>query len=209
MTYGLMLDGDKLDALIVGGGDVAARKAAALLEAGARVRLIATTVGGRCRALDGHPRLSIEERPIVAHDIEGEVADAMLVVAATDSPTLNAKIAAAVRRLHRLVNVVDAPASGNCVTPAIHAVGRLTIAVTAGGVPTAAARIRDEIAERFDERYAIALDSLADLRDRLLGDDARELERRAWREAASALIAGDFCESIESATFTGRIAAWR
>jgi len=236
--YPVMLDGTALDALIVGGGDVAARKAEALIASGARVHLIGSRIGARCRVLAGHPRVTVEARALDRGDIAREIAAAMLVVAATDDPELNAAIAAEAKRLRRLVNVVDAPGAGNCITPATHRAGGLTIAVSAGGVPSAAVRIRDAIAERFDDRYAAALASLAQLRERLLGRDDRDDRddrgdrddrddrdggeggergavhpagngRVAWKDAARTLVADDFCESVERSTFAERVAQWR
>jgi len=89
--------------------------------------------------------------------------------------------------------------------PAVHRAGALLIAVTSGGVPGASRSVRDALAARFDSRYAAALRDLARLRNRLLGND----ERAEWRAAASALIAEDFCESVESGEFDERLAAWR
>ncbi|HUF25731.1 MAG TPA: bifunctional precorrin-2 dehydrogenase/sirohydrochlorin ferrochelatase [Gemmatimonadaceae bacterium] len=167
-AYPLVLTGDGFEALVVGGGGVAARKVESLLAAGVRVRIVATRLGDRCRALvaaAGDGALSVTEREYRPED----VGDAMLVIAATDARKVNERVAADARRLRRLVNVVDRPDEGNCITPATHRAGPLTIAVSAGGVPGAAVRIRDAIAERFDGRYAAAVGALAALRQRLLG----------------------------------------
>jgi siroheme synthase (precorrin-2 oxidase/ferrochelatase) len=88
---------------------------------------------------------------------------------------------------------------------ATHRSGALVIGVTAGGVPDAAARIRDVIAERFDSRYARALADLAELRRSLIdrGDGV------AWRALASAAIDAQFCESVERASLAERVATWR
>jgi precorrin-2 dehydrogenase/sirohydrochlorin ferrochelatase len=119
---------------------------------------------------------------------------------------VNALVAADARRAGRLVNVADDPAAGNCVTVAAHRSGPLVIGVTAG-VPTAAAYIRDAIAERFDGRYADALSALAALRARLLAAGDRD----AWRRAVDALVDDDFCSRVEAAPerFAQEVAAWR
>ena len=201
--YPLVLDGASIEALIVGGGAVAARKAEALLAAGARVRLVAPHLDDACGSLlAGHrERMSASLREYRPDDI----GEALLVIAATDDAEVNAAVARDARERNRLANVADAGASGNCITPAAHHVGPLTIAVSAGGVPGAAARIRDAIAERFDSRYADALEQLGTLRDRML----QERGRQAWRDAAAALIGSDFCDSVERGTFRERVAQWR
>ena len=82
--FPVMLRGEAVRALVVGGGAVAARKAVALLDAGAAVRVVAPRVGERLRA--GHERLTIDERRFEAADL----ADATLVVAASDDASVNA-----------------------------------------------------------------------------------------------------------------------
>jgi siroheme synthase-like protein len=166
------------------------------------VRVRAPRVAGeldRRAANDEH--LLIERR---TYD-ESAIGDATLVVAATDDRALNQRVAADARRVHRLVVVADDPDAGNCVMPAVHRSGELLVAVTSGGVPRASARVRDELARRLDHRYAAAIRDLARLRRRLLQDE----DRAAWQSAAQALLADDFCESVETGAFSERLAAWR
>src|SRR5204863_9574129 len=123
----------------------------------------------------------------------------------TDDDWLNARVAADARRARRLVVVAGDPAEGNCAMPAVHRSGELLVAVSAGGVPRASARVRDELARRLDDRYAAAIRELGRLRQRLLARN----DRATWHTAARALLADDFCESVESGAFSERIAAWR
>lgn len=202
-AFPLMLDGAQVDAVVAGGGAVALRKVRALLESGARVRVVAPAVAPELDALAaraGGARLTIERRAWVA----GDVGDAMLVVAATDDRAANARVAAEAREARRLVNVADAPDEGNCWTAATHRAGDLVVAVTAGGAPAVAARVRDAIAARFDARYAAAAGALVALRRRTL--DARGAD--AWRAAHAALVGEDFCAAVESGAFDERVARW-
>jgi siroheme synthase-like protein len=128
-----------------------------------------------------------------------------LVIAATDDPAVNATVADDARAAGRLVNVVDRPELGDFITPAVHRCGDLVVAVTAGGVPNAAARIRDSIGRTIDGRYAAAVRDLAALRRTLIAAGKRE----RWNEAAAALVGEDFCERVESGAFAAGIAAWR
>lgn len=198
----LMLDGASVSALVVGGGRVAARKAAALLDAGATVRMVAPTMCAEVGQLQStHASFSV----IRATYASAQLGDASLVVAATDDRTVNARVAADARGSGRLVNVVDAPELGNYTAPAIHRTGDVVVAVSAGGVPGAAARIRDAIARSIDGRYSAAVRELSELRRSLLGNDRRE----RWAEATSALIGSDFCEQVESGAYASRVAEWR
>jgi len=128
-----------------------------------------------------------------------------LIIAATSDATLNAEVARDGRARGRLVNVVDVPDLGNCVTPAVLRSCELVVAVNAAGVPTASKRIRDEIGKRFDARYAAAIDALSSLRRRLIdsGDRAR------WGEASAELIGEHFCDQVEKGRLTKRVAEWR
>lgn len=200
----LMLEGSAIEALVVGGGAVAARKALALLAAGARVRVVAPRVDASLRAAEREIEagaLRIDERPYASADI----GEALLVVAATDSRDANACVARDARAARRLVNVADAPEEGNCTMPATHRAGPLVVAVAAGGVPTVAARVRDALAGRFDARYGEAAAALGALRRRLLDERGSD----AWHEALEALAGADFCESVESGRFAERMEPWR
>jgi siroheme synthase-like protein len=198
----LVLDGSKVIALVVGGGAVATRKVASLLDGGALVRVRAPRASDELLQREAVDQHLLIEREVYE---ESAIGEATLIVAATDDRTLNARIAADARRAHRLVLVAGDPAAGTCVMPAVHRSGDLLVAVTTGGVPRASARLRDELARRLDSRYAAAIRDLMRLRQRLLQD----ADRSTWRSAASALLADDFCESVESGEFSERLAAWR
>ena len=196
--FPVMLRGEAVHALVVGGGAVAARKALAVLEAGAAVRVVDPRVDERLRV--PHDRLAIVERPFQACDL----AAATLVVAATDDAAVNADVARLAQARGLLVNVADDPDAGTFTTAAVHRAGRLVVAVGAGGVPTAAARVRDAIAGRLDARYADAVERLAGLRARLLGDGRGD----RWREAAAELTGADFASAVESGLFAERVRRW-
>jgi siroheme synthase-like protein len=184
-----VLDGARIRALVVGGGVVAHRKAAALLESGATLRIVAPSLSPEMRLLVDHPRVTVSERE---YDT-GDIADATLVVAATDRREVNARVAADAHANARLVNVADEPAEGEWVSVAMHRAGPLVIGVSVGGVPTAATRIRDAIAERFDRRYVSALTALIALRRQVLDAGGTD----AWRQVDRELVGPDFCERVE------------
>lgn len=201
MGLPVVLGGEGLRALVVGGGAVAERKVRALLDAGASVRVVAPELAdGLRRAATACDRLELLERAWAA----GDIADAQLVVAATDVRDVNAAVAAEAKRAGRLVNVVDRPEEGNFVTAAAHRAGDVIVGVTTGGVPTAAARIRDAIAARVDGRYARAVSLVGALRARLLREGGAE----AWREASAALVGADFCDAVEAGTLEERVRRW-
>jgi siroheme synthase-like protein len=199
--YPLVLDGDHLFAVVVGGGAVALRKVRALRGAGARVRIVAPAVVAELAALAEDDAIELRRTAYAAELL----ADALLVVAATDDPPTNARIAADARTRGCLVNVVDAPELGNCITPAVHRAGDVIVAVTVGGVPGAAARLRDNIGRAVDARVANGIGALASLRRELLARGDRE----RWATASRALISDDFCDRVAREDFAAEVAAWR
>jgi cobalt-precorrin 5A hydrolase/precorrin-3B C17-methyltransferase len=198
--FPIALHGERLTAVVIGGGAVGTRKALALAEAGAQVRVVSPEVTAELGEAERTRRLSILRESYRPE----QLGDATLVIAATDSREVNAQIAVDAHSRGKLVNITDFPDEGNFHTMALHRSGDVTIAVSAGGVPGAAARIRDAIAERFDARYGRAVSALRGLRSRLIsGGDER------WRDAAPKLLADDFCSSVEDGSFTEKVDTWR
>jgi len=199
--FPLLVEGAALPVLVVGGGPVAVRKANALAASGAKVRVVARAATPEMRALADAGHVVLDERSYESQDI----GDAVLVVAATNDRATNAAVADDARRLHRLVNVADAPETGTFANMATHRAGPLVVGVSAGGVPGAAARIRDAIAARFDSRYAAALELLGALRRSHLarGDGG------TWRALSSSAMDERFCDSVEQGTLDDRVSTWR
>jgi siroheme synthase-like protein len=198
--FPIALHGERVTALVVGGGAVGTRKALALADAGAAVKVVSPIVSAELEAAQRAGRVTIARAEYSDRDLDRVT----LVVAATDQREVNAQVAVDAHSRGVLVNIADFPDEGNFHTMALHRSGDVTIAVSAGGVPGAAARIRDAIAERFDGRYERAISALRVLRTRLVArDDAQ------WRDAAPKLLADDFCESVEDGSFSERMDLWR
>jgi len=198
--FPIALHGERLAAVVVGGGLVGTRKALSLAGAGAQVLVVAPEIT---------PELEEAARAHLVTVVKGEYsADqldrAMLVVAATDSREVNTQVALDAHSRGKLVNITDFPDEGNFHTMALHRSGDVTIAVSAGGVPGAASRIRDAIAERFDGRYERAISALRGLRSRLIARGGQD-----WRDAAPKLIADDFCSAVEDGSFPERVDSWQ
>jgi siroheme synthase-like protein len=198
--FPIALHAERVSAVVIGGGSVGTRKALALAEAGASVQVISPIVSQELEEAEQLRRVTIVRDAYHARHLD----HATLVVAATDSREVNAQIAVDANSRGKLVNITDYPDEGNFHTMALHRSGDVTIAVSSGGVPGAAARIRDAIAERFDGRYERAVSALRGLRSRLIADgDDR------WRAAAPKLIGDDFCRSVEDGSITEKLDSWR
>jgi siroheme synthase-like protein len=198
--FPIALHAERVSAVVIGGGSVGTRKALALADAGANVQVISPIVSRELEDAERLRRVTIVREVYHARHLD----QATLVVAATDSREVNAQIAVDANSRGKLVNITDYPDEGNFHTMALHRSGDVTIAVSSGGVPGAAARIRDAIAERFDGRYERAVSALRGLRSRLIADgDDR------WRAAAPKLIGDDFCSSVEDGSLTEKVDSWR
>jgi uroporphyrin-III C-methyltransferase/precorrin-2 dehydrogenase/sirohydrochlorin ferrochelatase len=133
----LFLDLKQQACLVVGGGEVAARKTELLCRAGARVTVVGIRIAESLRALQSEHALSIHERAFEFADLEGM----RLVVSATDDNALNTAIATAARQQNLLVNVVDTPPLCNFIFPAIIDRSPVIAAVSSGGASPVLARI--------------------------------------------------------------------
>ena len=148
--------------VIVGGGNVAARKAKSIAAAGFPIFVVSERVG-RSYAFDlererRHVRSSARTRP---RDLQ----NASLVVAATDDPELNARIVADARAAHALVCDAAVPDRGDFTMAATQRIGELTISVDSGGsAPAFSRRVVAELAERLGAPYADAVRTLARMR---------------------------------------------
>jgi siroheme synthase-like protein len=158
--------------VVVGGGEVAARKVETLLRVGAQVTVIAPHVGQEIEIWEvREARLRVERRPFRPGDLEG----AVLAFAATDSPTLHAEIAVEAAARGVWVNAADDPEHCSFLMPAVIERGPIAIAVGTGGAsPALARRVRDEIAGRIGVEYGEAASYLGGLRRRFRAGAARQ-----------------------------------
>ncbi|TWI50462.1 uroporphyrin-III C-methyltransferase/precorrin-2 dehydrogenase/sirohydrochlorin ferrochelatase [Pseudomonas duriflava] len=129
------LDGRQV--LVVGGGDIALRKARLLNEAGACLKVVAPHVHPSLRELIEKSGGRLEERKYTA----GDCAGCVLIVAATDIESVNIQVSQEAKMLGLPVNVVDSPALCTVIFPAIIDRSPLIIAVSSGGDAPVLARL--------------------------------------------------------------------
>ncbi|MGA9394567.1 MAG: siroheme synthase CysG [Azonexus sp.] len=112
--------------LVVGGGDVATRKAGVLLEAGANVRVVAPMISPELTTHAGVE--SVIDRFAPQH-LDG----AVLVIAATNDREVNRQVSALAQSRNLPVNVVDDPELCSFIMPAILDRSPLMVAFSSGG----------------------------------------------------------------------------
>jgi precorrin-2 dehydrogenase/sirohydrochlorin ferrochelatase len=159
VLYPIFLDLSGRRCVVVGGGQVANRKARKLLQARAEVVVISPQVRPELEsvAAEVHRRLYQEG------DLEG----AHLAFAATDVREVNAAVAREAAERGVPVNVADRPSEGDFAVPSTLRRGRLQLAVSTGGAsPTLARRIKDELEGLFGPEWAGMIEELHAARKR-------------------------------------------
>jgi precorrin-2 dehydrogenase/sirohydrochlorin ferrochelatase len=192
--------------VLVGGGAVAVRKAEALVEAGARLVVVDHK--------PSDPMIDLGTRHgaelIRARYSKQYIAEAVLVIAATDDRKINEQVYQDCQELEILCNVVDDPEHCDFFVPAVVKRGDLQVAIgTEGYCPAYAGHLRKKLEAIFTEEHGQFLAELERVRreiiaqvpatdrkallGRLVDDESFEYFRchgpAAWRERAHAIVA--------------------
>lgn len=133
----LFLDVAGRSVLVVGAGAVAARRTARLLDAGARVTVVAPE---RSDAIDP-ARVEVVRRRFAPDDVIGH----SLVLACTDDPEVNSAVAAAAEAQGIWCGRADNAAESAVWFPAVAQVDDVTVAVGGSGDPGRATTMRDQL----------------------------------------------------------------
>ena len=164
--------------LVVGGGEVAARKIRLLLKSAARVRVTARELNEELEGLAAEGKV---HHVATAFD-PAQMKGARLVIAATDDRALNRAVVAAAETAGLLCNVVDDPQASRFITPSIIERAPITVAVsTAGAAPVLARRLRERIETLLPGGYGRVAQFMQRHRDRVkqLPVEAR---RQVWED---------------------------
>ncbi|MGX5570447.1 NAD(P)-binding protein [Bacillus toyonensis] len=171
--YPLTVQVNKKRVVVIGGGKVAGFKIIPLLKQGADIVVVSPELDVNLVKLVDEKKIRWYQREYEKSDIK----DAFLVVAASSDSILNEQVAEDAAK-NQLVNVITNPESGNVHFPAAIHRGLLNIAVSTGGAsPKLAKKIRDDIANKYDETYEIYLDFLYEVRVKLKDLQLEKKER--------------------------------
>jgi precorrin-2 dehydrogenase/sirohydrochlorin ferrochelatase len=170
--------------LVVGAGKVGQSKIEGLLTTGAVLTVVAPRASESVQAWAEAGELRWHARGFDPADLDG----VLLAVVATSSPLLNEWVFEEARRRGVVCNVVDDPAHCDFYYPAVMRRGALQIAVsTDGKSPALAQRLRKQLEDEFEPRYADWMEHLGRLRQELFGQAMDPEERRLLlHEMASA-----------------------
>lgn len=149
--YPLLLNIQGKKCLVVGGGEVALRKAQMLLEHGAIVEIVSPAFCPELKELVKDGAIRAIHRDYKPEDLN----NALLVVAATDDARVNEKVATEARSTGIIVNVVDKPDISDFIVPSYFKHGDIIVAVsTSGKSPALARKIRSELERDLKAEYA-------------------------------------------------------
>lgn len=178
---------------VVGGGEVAARKVALLLQAGAKVTVIAPELGVTLTRSKQHNEISHKEESFGQSQIQQSV----LIVAATNDRTVNERVAEQAGKLNVPVNVVDTPDLCTFVMPSIIDRSPVMVAVSTGGSsPVLGRLLRQKLETTIPASYGQLARLAKTFRDRVKskfksGDDRRMFwEKVLEGPIAEMMIAG-------------------
>jgi uroporphyrin-III C-methyltransferase/precorrin-2 dehydrogenase/sirohydrochlorin ferrochelatase len=127
--------------VVVGGGQVAHRRVAGLLEARARVTVVSPEVTPALEALAAPGSMTWVRRRYEPGDLDG----AWYAVAATDDPAVNAAVAEEADRSRIFCARADDRSASSVWTPAVGRHGDLVVGVHGGGDPQRAVGVRDAV----------------------------------------------------------------
>ncbi len=189
--FPLFIDSQDIHCLVVGAGEVAARKLELLLKTQARVTVVAPQICDTVQRLAAGPTVTLLQREFETQDLN----DKTLVFVATDKPEVNQFVHDQAVKQKVLVNVVDNTPLCQFITPSIVDRSPLLIAMSSGGVAPVLLRYMRQKLEsllpanlsrlgRFSERFRERVKST------LSGVTAR---RNFWEE----VLDGDIAEMVE------------
>jgi precorrin-2 dehydrogenase/sirohydrochlorin ferrochelatase len=181
--YPVLLDLQGRVAVVIGGDEIAAEKAAGLAACGAQVTVISPQF---CEALQAQAKegtLTLCQRQYAPDDLAG----AFVIIAATNDQAQVEAIWNETQHAGQLVNMVDKPKHCSFILPSILRRGPLTIAVsTDGASPSLAKRIRHQLEKLFPAAYGPYLRLAAAARARLRAGGVSYQERDTFFGAYAA-----------------------
>jgi uroporphyrin-III C-methyltransferase/precorrin-2 dehydrogenase/sirohydrochlorin ferrochelatase len=173
--------------LVVGGGEVAARKVETLLRAGGEVTVLSPELGGTLAPWADEGRIAYVRKLFEPAD----VADFQLIVSATDRRDVNETVSRAAGQRGIPVNVVDCPELCSFIFPAIVDRSPVIVAVSTGGASPVLARL---VRARLESALPAAYGKLAEFAEqfrRRVKEVIREPSRRRrfWERALQGTVA--------------------
>jgi uroporphyrin-III C-methyltransferase/precorrin-2 dehydrogenase/sirohydrochlorin ferrochelatase len=188
----IFLDIQNKPCLVVGGGQVAARKIKLLMNAGANIKIISPEICTEILQMSEHKQIKYISRKYQAGDEDGTT----LIFAATDSEETNQEIAAAANEQGIPCNTVDNPDNGSFIMPSIIDRSPVVAAVSTGGAsPILARQIKAKLESLIPAGYGRLAEIAGNYRDKVKTAFSKSSDRKAfWHK----MLEGGFAERVFS-----------
>ena len=148
--FPIFLDAKKFNAVVIGGGNVAARKIELLLKSKAKITVVSPALKESVKGLLVNQQLTWIKGEYAPHFLDNH----QLVIAATNIRSVNIAISIAANHRGMLVNVVDDPALCNYITPAIIERDPMIIALSSSGnAPILLQMLKSQIEQMLPAGY--------------------------------------------------------
>jgi siroheme synthase-like protein len=189
----------------VGAGRIAARKIAALLDAGADVHVIAPDATPEVREWAEAGRLRLDDRKFEPADLDG----VWLATTATGNPDVDRAVFTAAEDRHVWVNSADDPANCSFTLMSVVRSGDLVVTIGTGGrSPALASWLKHRFEAELGPEYATLLDILSEAREELRAS-GRSSEDADWRQALdSGMLESIRAGRVDEAKETLRACLW-
>ena len=183
----LFFDIQQRSCLVVGGGEIAARKVEALLRAGAKVTVVSPQLNPQLKAHHAVGEIEQLAETFNPTHLDGYV----LAVAATDDERINKQVSDMAQQRNIPVNVVDSPKLSSFIFPSIIDRSPVTVAIsTAGAAPVLARLLRARLETLIPASYGRLAELAAGFRHSVKTRLAKSTERRRfWEEILQGPVA--------------------
>ncbi|MBT3335538.1 MAG: uroporphyrinogen-III C-methyltransferase [Methylococcales bacterium] len=173
--------------LIVGAGEIAARKIEILAKSGARITVLAPSFSTPVQTLEKKLALTLIQKKFESTDAEGY----RLIVSATDNQTVNELVSQAADKLNILVNVVDNPKLCQFIFPAIIDRSPIIAAISSGGTaPVLARLLKTRVETLIPSGYGRLAELAGNYRDKVKSHILDPRQRRLfWEQVFQGSIA--------------------
>ncbi|MFQ1879133.1 siroheme synthase CysG [Aeromonas veronii] len=170
---------DNKPVLLVGGGEVAERKARLLLDAGAQLTVVAPELDPELAELAANGSIEWLASEFVPEQLAGK----WLVVAATDRREVNALVYQSANQARIFANVVDDPKRSSFIMPSIIDRSPLMVAISSGGkAPVLARLLREKLEALLPQHLGAVATFAGSLRERVKARFTSMGERRRFWE---------------------------
>ncbi len=183
--------------LVVGGGEIAARKIELLARAGAKITVIARAISPHVSSLETALNLHLQQKDFAPADL----CNYRLVISATNNTQTNQLVAKIAGEQNILVNVVDNPDLCSFIFPAIIDRSPIIAAVSSGGAAPVLARL---LRAKIETVIPPAFGRLAHLAEKFRNDVKKHIKEPSQRRIFwENIFQGSVAELIFAGNETG------